>query len=188
MEKKKIYLIVLIVVAFGFYIGYSLYCSHIKNNIVFHTYFDDEIVILWGQDLYEKKDEFYHINDGNSDYYDCNFVYDDNKINQVQDLIIEVGHDGVTAKKTFKLIIVDEDKPIIKYTNKNEIVNKDFNIDEYLEVYDQRLLDNEKFYLTKKEDKMSKYHNEGGYYYYTEGIYSNTYHLEVGLNKNHIVA
>ena len=185
-KKKKIILITIAVIC-SFGICYSLYYFHIKNNIVFHTYYG-EVAVLWGTDLNEKKDELYHINKGNSDNYICNLIYDDNKINQVQDLIVEVSHHGITAKKTFKLVIVDEDKPIIKYNDESKVVNKDFDIEEYLEVYDQRLFDDEIFYLKSQDDITPKYYNEDGYYYYTEGIYSNTYQLEEGLNKIHVIA
>lgn len=184
MKKKKIVLIIVVAVCIIFII---LYYFKVKNNIIFHT-FDKEITVLWGQNLNEKKDEFYHLEKNNIDTYVCNLIYDENKINQVQKLTVEVKYLWITTKKTFKLIIVDEDKPVIKYNNEKKEVDENFDIEEYLEVYDQRRLDGEKIYLSKQEDNTAKYYNKGGYYYYNEGQDSEIYSLEKGLNNIHVIA
>ncbi len=97
MKKKKIILIAFTAVCVVFICSF-LYYFQVKNNIIFHTY-DKEITVLWGQNLNEKKDVFYHLEKNNADTYMCNLIYDENKINQIQDLTVEVKHRWITAKK-----------------------------------------------------------------------------------------
>lgn len=181
-KKKIIFLVSLVLILL---IGYFSFYFYVKNNIVFHS-FDGEVTLLWGQNAEERKSDFYHLKKGNSDNYKYQLLYDADKVNEVQNLTVKVSYFGVTSSKNFKLVIIDKEKPIIKYTNDNNKVNEDFDIEEHLEVYDQRAFDQQIFYIDK-EDYNNKYYGKKGYCYYTNGN-NKTYDLKKGLNKIHILA
>lgn len=182
--KKKIIIGILTFLVIGIIISYFIIQVNVKNNVVFSTY-NKPRLLLWGQPL--ESNYYFSIENDDAEKYRADLVYDNERVNQTQDLLVNVNCYGITVSQTFEIVIVDEDKPIINYNHTDDVVSKNFVLDDYLEVYDQRKWDKEIFYIEKQEI-YEKYNGKRGYTYYDKENPYQPYQIRKGINNVHVVA
>lgn len=102
--KKKVMIIGCVLLAL--ILSTAIYRQYVESNIIFHS-FNEPVNIKVGTKLEERLIEFYHTENIDDNKVTHEYIYDQDIVNEVQQVTVKVHYQLFTFTNTYKLLIVD---------------------------------------------------------------------------------